>query len=1409
MAKQTSADKYIQNVPKTFGKGVAKTDATKVTKKLKPTNARLVTQEQLDQREATERRARINAANAMMPNAWESPENFAASTNATGDKLRVSDYPNFFDDYVNPASMFGHLASGLGQIPLNIKEGNYGQAAMNLAAPAVAGAAEAIAGPLISKGLSAGKKAAKSAIDKNFTQVGKQLAQIEKEGIAKGLSPHEIKMQQMDQVGITSAQREGYVPGISDLAYKYVYPFGYSSFDGSKFKNILKQIQQGGIKYFGTGESGTLEPREDAWRMYLGMPQRHGTFEMAQTAPIQHVAYTPEQLSNLELFSIKSKIGKDIEFPSASRYGDKMFDFNFLNDWERGMDYLNKSTVVADGHVIMGGHNKRLSRAGLEYNDVWDLEPSITPYNFLPQRLKSTFDENPLFFNKNYVNQYLTIHSPKQFTIPVDKFLGKPFMSHGVEQGITSTGLVDNMRKSALREINYRVPIRYEQNLSAFNNIDDATAEDLGVNFRSAIDVYRNSLNTTKEKLKELESYPKFEEGGWLEKYNDGGPVQENYNDYSVTVPPNYKGEGYFNEGRDYSPAWGGQFKEGGPVKRFMQPTETFKNIGYNPKENGLSTEYSTSIGGPGEVYLVPGYRQGRLLNDPEATFNMYGEHLGGPFKTVKAAEDFAQLRHKYVEQNKNIPAPFKTRDYAMGGSVNMPTIKDKGSFNSDGVWIPDWKAMAAQAKKLGAKKVKTDRGGVINFNDKWEAVSADDSNNMAMGGSIGGATQGIPGATGFMYARTGSTPSKGKGSDKVDKTVASAQVGIELIKGEETQPVKTPAIKSEERIKAQEKVIDTAPVDIIEEGRSKFRFNMLQDAVKHDMAMEQGIALDDVNNKELKNRTKELLAKREAKLANPRVEFVKGNGTVNDLAGGEYILGYYNPENKNALVSLSDNLDQLDVDKFQSTTRHEFRHAYDDGGKYLTNYEKELIGRKTNTDNVEKQKAIGIDRYEYLKDPTEVTARLQDIRGALKDNPRTTGYLKKKKDDLFTLDNKVDKEGYYLDDITKERMPIQKTYDAKKDKATYEDLYYLNEKTKNSGLQDLLKVMKADDIVELLNTIAANNPQQGMPMAQKGKQIKPYANSKKTINELEADLTESLNLDQAIDSAENYIIENNIANNWGLHNGPLDAVRHAASSAQTSSQLANIVPGMKYNPGVMLGSILATNALGLGHELSSPNEFSERASDLYNNLAGSIIGVLPGDNNKRNERINSALNSGILSNMKGKNSGDKPFDPRVKTTIDNSKNKPKSFIKKHGPLSNESLDAVDIMGMSILGNGFQNGGEMKYYQEGLDWKPKSISKNGKKIIKDDMGQWDHPGEITEIGSNQITMQGVPYPVLGISDTGDMQMMYPDEEYQYDGESVTEYPMMKQGGQLTKLDQLTNFTNYNTKQPGGWLDKYQ
>jgi hypothetical protein len=113
-------------------------------------------------------------------------------------------------------------------------------------------------------------------------------------------------------------------------------------------------------------------------------------------------------------------------------------------------------------------------------------------------------------------------------------------------------------------------------------------------------------------------------------------------------------------------------------------------------------------------------------------------------------------------------------------------------------------------------------------------------------------------------------------------------------------------------------------------------------------------------------------------------------------------------------------------------------------------------------------------------------------------------------------------------------------------------------------------------------------------------------------------------------------------------------------------------------------------------------------------------------------------------------------------------------------------------------------------------------------VIKDDRGQWAHPGEITEIGSNQITMQGVPYPVLGVSDEGDVQMMYPEEDYEFIGNTVTEYPMAEDGIQTTtdqttypwspgnknknRGDQLANFKNQPQQEkpkpkPNTFVDK--
>ncbi len=87
-------------------------------------------------------------------------------------------------------------------------------------------------------------------------------------------------------------------------------------------------------------------------------------------------------------------------------------------------------------------------------------------------------------------------------------------------------------------------------------------------------------------------------------------------------------------------------------------------------------------------------------------------------------------------------------------------------------------------------------------------------------------------------------------------------------------------------------------------------------------------------------------------------------------------------------------------------------------------------------------------------------------------------------------------------------------------------------------------------------------------------------------------------------------------------------------------------------------------------------------------------------------------------------------------------------------------------------------------------------------VIDSQRGQWDYPGEVTRIQGNDITMQGVDYPVLGISDTGDQQMMYPGEEYKFKGNSVTEFPLAKNGVATKNKNKSTNFTTPN------WLDKF-
>jgi hypothetical protein len=103
--------------------------------------------------------------------------------------------------------------------------------------------------------------------------------------------------------------------------------------------------------------------------------------------------------------------------------------------------------------------------------------------------------------------------------------------------------------------------------------------------------------------------------------------------------------------------------------------------------------------------------------------------------------------------------------------------------------------------------------------------------------------------------------------------------------------------------------------------------------------------------------------------------------------------------------------------------------------------------------------------------------------------------------------------------------------------------------------------------------------------------------------------------------------------------------------------------------------------------------------------------------------------------------------------------------------------------------------------------------KNGG-ITKDNQGYWnpDNWGKPVEIDSNDITMEGVYEPLLGVSDTGDTKLMKPGKNYKFKGKKVTEFPVAKLGinqldaQPMKKLNQLLNFTNNPDKD--NWLDKY-
>ena len=93
-----------------------------------------------------------------------------------------------------------------------------------------------------------------------------------------------------------------------------------------------------------------------------------------------------------------------------------------------------------------------------------------------------------------------------------------------------------------------------------------------------------------------------------------------------------------------------------------------------------------------------------------------------------------------------------------------------------------------------------------------------------------------------------------------------------------------------------------------------------------------------------------------------------------------------------------------------------------------------------------------------------------------------------------------------------------------------------------------------------------------------------------------------------------------------------------------------------------------------------------------------------------------------------------------------------------------------------------------------------------KDIITDPAGQWKYPGQKTRIPSNDITMQGVPYPVWAQPNVGPGSMMQPNQDYNFPGASyVDETPMAKKGGEADYEDLELTDEEIQAYRDGGYV----
>ena len=907
--------------------------------------------------------------------------------------------------------------------------------------------------------------------------------------------------------------------------------------------------------------------------------------------------------------------------------------------------------------------------------------------------------------------------------------------------------------------------------------------------------------------------------GGWM----------DNYNDYKVSAPEGMVGDGFSNVGRNYSPAWGGQFQNGGPVK----PSQ--KNYKTQGQYKAALREYELNS------------RKYKLNNNPEKLKGESDKDYENRTKyfdfKVRQEEDKYPVSKAYLEmkddQNadpnivKRTLRQIATAPIHVGYGIynaanphNLDKYKSRATKNNEDLDLinssldvasllvpfdygmkasPLWK----QAAKRTAKEVAEDEGfNLLKAGNKW-------INSFQMGGSVypvnyvpqaqGGMS--MPGAVGFTYARTNDpAPSEGP---YAKKTMASAQNGgwldgydeaqtgkrvlpnndraLQILaniqkrkqgKGEPSTQFSNVKIK-DERGEAVKKVDNTRTA-----SKPKFtdlKKTNVRNKTKAELAEQERINDEAIIADRKARMADSMKAQNEDIIGNPNWKEVLARETQS--TGDKFRLFPNDPDSfiddwLNPGVMIGDMASSLGAAPYDMEQQESMMPLMTAIGVPLLTGGLEGIGAKTNRQFINNLVNPVNMVPGYKSAEKFITPKIKKTlaKGAL---PILEG--------AQSVKNKVYNKAFDLASSYRanNKNIMQKAIEDVNAGNAWSRQWYSNPQIQNRYDEWITPANKFIDPKTALFHSNIENMYPGMSSINLDKSIGNRLSGTVARNNLEKLITEG-GFTKPVTS-------------FGSERGMLGRYSHTPNDA-----LVNIAhPGFNkgiFGKGFDVGNTVVhenIHALTKGDYGFKP-EYLQKFKEPFKGLSDltkhqkylikptevhARIGELRRTFGLTPETVvdDKLMNHIINQGLKGKTSVQKDFFKLIK-----DKNSFKQLM---------NTAPAGVIGVGLGANALQQ------------------KKEGG-VIKDDRGQWEHPGEITEINSPYITMQGVPYDVLGISDTGDTKLMKPGGRYKYKGKKVTEYPMAKNGLRqeqkgLVNLDQLTNFTNYNKPQPGGWLSKYE